>query len=358
MKCGEVTGGHHNRNFLMPLLPQLAQQLGQQAQSLVKVRVPRSDALTVVPRTWKSESRILLTLQGKVRNLPSPLHPRRTPSVHLWVEGTALSQRCPTGKAVDAYYIDALAELFGVMTRLERKDVPRLPWGWPRDGDSSGYLRRLVRMTETRIRRPNWNRFGDLFEALGVGPSAMRDFVRTIPSMQRRPFGLLHTDLHRDNLIVTDDPDCPLYFLDWELASFGDPLQDLATHLVRMQYPEDQREHVIEAWRSAVPVESTVGLEADLPHYLAFEHAQSVYPDVMRAAIGLVGDLALNGLDGAVDTLHNALVKAQRPLRLGPLIDTAGIKTALLDWRRTQTRGHVRATIRRSRRGAGSLLGE
>ncbi|WP_127357159.1 phosphotransferase family protein [Actinacidiphila soli] len=339
MKYGELAGGHHNHNFLMPLLPHLAQQLGQQAQSLVKVRVPRPDALAVVPRTWKSESRILLKLRGKIPNLPSPLDPRRKPSVHLWVEGTALSERCPAGKAVDAYYIDALAGLFGVMTRLNRNDVPLLPPSWPRNGDSTGYLRRLARMTETRIRRPNWNRFGDLFEALGVGPSAMRDFAKVIPSMQRRPFGLLHTDLHRDNLIVTDDPDRPLYFLDWELASFGDPMHDLATHLVRMQYPDDQRDQVIEAWRNAVPVESAAGLETDLPHYLAFEHAQSVYPDVMRAARDLLNADGPDGMESAVRVVRDALLKAANPLRLRSIADEETTREALTAWHRSQLQG-------------------
>lgn len=55
--------------------------------------------------------------------------------------------------------------------------------------------------------------------------------------MVSRPFSLLHTDLHRDNVIFSYHGDPPLICVDWELATYGDPVHDLATHLVRTAYP-------------------------------------------------------------------------------------------------------------------------
>ncbi len=41
------------------------------------------------------------------------------------------------------------------------------------------------------------------------------------------------------------------------------------------------------------------GLDRDLKHYLAFERAQSVYPDVMRAATSLRGSFDQRELEAA-----------------------------------------------------------
>ncbi|MGJ3560123.1 phosphotransferase family protein [Streptomyces sp. INA 01156] len=75
-----------------------------------------------------------------------------------------------------------------------------------------------------------------LFVALGVPEDALTGLAGRIPAMARRSYSLLHTDLHRDNLIVSSGGDPPLICVDWELATYGDPLHDLATHLVRMRY--------------------------------------------------------------------------------------------------------------------------
>ena len=40
--------------------------------------------------------------------------------------------------------------------------------------------------------------------------------------MARRPYSLLHADLHRDNLIMTYGGEPPLICVDWELATYGE----------------------------------------------------------------------------------------------------------------------------------------
>ncbi|WP_329316297.1 phosphotransferase family protein [Streptomyces sp. NBC_01262] len=355
-QCGRMTSGHHNLNFLMPILHgDLAEQLGHLPNSPVKVRVPIHDALQVVPRTWRHEARLLFALQDCVPNVPALLKGGRASSVHVYVDGVTLSTVCPPEKWVDDVYIQALTDLFGVLAQVRREDLPPLPLRWPRTGDSSGYLRRLARLTDACVRRPNWGRFGTLLASLGVPPNTMRAYAERVPGMQPRPYALLHTDLHRDNLIVTGDPARPLFFLDWELASYGDPLHDLATHLVRMRYPDDQQSDVIEAWRDvmhSVRPEAATGLDTDLPRYIAFEHAQSVYPDVMRAATRLLGDLDVNNLDTQVGAVRHALLKAQKPLGLRPVDGRKEIRAALLDWRRDQMRIRGgREALRKWRRG-------
>lgn len=123
--------------------------------------------------------------------------------------------------------------------------------------------------------------------------------------------------------------------VDWELATYGDPLHDLATHLVRMEYPGHQWPAVIEAWREAMGrrrPKAVHGLDRDLKHYLAFERAQSVYPDVMRAASSLGDSFDQQRLDAATHAVHRALLEAEEPLRLMSVPDESEIERTLFRW--------------------------
>ncbi|MFM9662961.1 phosphotransferase, partial [Streptomyces scabiei] len=78
-----------------------------------------------------------------------------------------------------------------------------LPADWPSSHtDSQGFLKTLARLADRQIRRPNWQRFGGLFTALGIPEDALLGLADRIPPMARRPYSLLHADLHRDNLIM------------------------------------------------------------------------------------------------------------------------------------------------------------
>lgn len=168
----------------------------------------------------------------------------------------------------------------------------------------------------------------------------MKDFAGRIPVMSARPFGLLHTDLHRDHVIISyREPKSPLLCVGWELASYGDPLHDLATHLVRMRYPADQWDSIKEAWTRAMAdarPEAVNGLETDLQHYLDFERAQSVVPSVMRAARSLGLATEPVGLDLATEAVQAALELARGPLRLGGVVGAAEISKALYRWHAAQ----------------------
>lgn len=163
--------------------------------------------------------------------------------------------------------------------------------------------------------------------------------------MTRRPYSLLHADLHRDNLIVSYDDDPPLICVDWELATYGDPLHDLATHLVRMQYPDHQWNDVIDAWAEAmerVRPAAVRGLAKDLRHYVDFERAQSVFPDVMRAAQFLEDTFDQKSLDEATATVRRALEAAAAPLGLRNVPGTDEIERILFRWQASREDGKRR----------------
>ncbi|MER5434328.1 aminoglycoside phosphotransferase family protein [Streptomyces sp. NPDC002588] len=331
-----ASSGHHNRNYVVPLTEYIAPWAGRPAGTEVTVRVPRADALPVVIRTWHDEAAVLAAVRDVLPHAPECLLKGPGFAVHSYVEGVPLSTICGNGKPVDTLLMKALAELLARMTEVRRSALPPLPAGWPASHtDSQSFLRTLARCADEQIRRPNWTEFGGLFKALGLPDRALLDFADRVPAMARRPYSLLHADLHRDNLIVSYDGAPPLICVDWELATYGDPLHDLATHLVRMRYPAHQWDEVIEAWREAMlrlrPAAVT-GLGTDLWHYVNFERAQSVYPDVMRTARSLQRSLTQQNLDEATAEVRRALTTAAEPLRLRNVPETGEIEGALFRW--------------------------
>ncbi|TLS43060.1 aminoglycoside phosphotransferase family protein [Streptomyces montanus] len=336
-RWGQASNGHHNQNYVLPLTEDAARLMGREAGRSVTVRIRRAEALPVVIRTWENEAEILGAVKGILPHAPQCLVEGDGFAIHSYVEGVPLSSVCGNGKPVDTLLMKALAGLLAQMTQVRREALPPLPDVWPRnDKDSQGFLQTLARLADRQIRQPNWPEFGGLFAALGIPEDALIRLAERVPAMARRPYSLLHADLHRDNLIMSYDGDPPLICVDWELATYGDPLHDLATHLVRMQYPSHQRGEVIDAWAEAmerIRPAAVNGLANDLRHYIDFERAQSVYPDVMRAAQSLGESFDQKTLDEATAAVRKALEVAKAPLRLRGLPSKAEIERALFRWR-------------------------
>ncbi|GAA2623442.1 phosphotransferase [Streptomyces axinellae] len=264
----------------------------------VKVGEPREDALWFDRRCFASEDALLTELAR--RRLPRipPVHRLgEGPSLHGFIEGTPLDALAPAGTPLGAGHLDQIMETFARLGAMRPAGfpVPRLcrAEDRPADGDSAGFLRSLIRFTRERAYRRHLPRYGRLFNQLGLPRGALgarSPLAAAAAALTPRPFCLLHGDLHRANFIVDEAGD--LWTIDWELAMLGDPLYDLATHLYLTHYPARQRREVIQRWQdvmSRVLPGSTAGTEADLPRYLAYKRAQSVYTDVVRHAGALLG---------------------------------------------------------------------
>ncbi|MEU3896426.1 aminoglycoside phosphotransferase family protein [Streptomyces sp. NPDC045251] len=344
---GTAKGGHHNRNHVLPLPPHLADRFGREAGGLAIVRVPVPEAPAVVIRTFPpaQEGHLVHAVRQAVPWAPECLAQYDDFAIHSHVEGVPLSLRYEDGKPVDELVIGGLADLLARVHGVKSRALPPLAPTWPADGDGQGFLRTLAHTVDRQIVRPNQRDFQALFDRLGVPRDAMALLAARVPHLASRPFGLLHTDLHRDNMFQTGDGGLMLVPLDVELATYGDPLYDLATHLRRMRYPRHQREVVIAAWVEAMTVrcpDATRDLERDLPHYEAFERAQSVYPDVVRAARVLRGTAGEEGLADATEQVYEAVAAAQEPLGLSRAPGPVQVEAALGEWlsgRRSSTPG-------------------
>ncbi|MFC9281332.1 aminoglycoside phosphotransferase family protein [Streptomyces collinus] len=362
VETGEVSGGFHNLNYVLPLTEPMARLLGREPGTTVTVRLPRPHVLPVVIRTWPNEAEILRAVKGVLPHVPECLVEGDGFAVHSYVEGVPFSSVCGDGKPVDGLLIRALAGLLAQTAQVRSSAaLPTLPVLWPRNfTDGQAFLRTLARMADLQIRRPNWHHFGGLFTALGIPEDALTRLAERVPSMSRRPYSLLHADLHRDNLIMPYGGDPPLTRVDWELASYGDPLHDLAIHLVRMRYPDHQWDEVVDAWARAmseVRPAAVNGVARDLRHYVAFERAQSVYPDVMRAAKSLEESFDQKSLDEATARVERALEAGAEPLRLAHVPGRREIERILFRWRASVRPGIGRGTGTGTPAGGGPVSG-
>ncbi|MFI6936537.1 aminoglycoside phosphotransferase family protein [Streptomyces sp. NPDC050287] len=328
---GEVLRGHHNTNYVLRVGLWPALLLGVMPFVRLKYRVPLN-SVEVVPRIWPREAEVLEVVCRHLREVPRCLAVLGDRSVHTFRRGDALSELNPDG-AVGESLMREFAAFFVRTARVPVEDLPPLPGNWPADGDSDGFLHWLVDFAETRVHQPNRERFGDLFAAVGIPEDAMTRFKENHHGLTSRPFTLLHTDVHRANVVVRRGR---IAVIDWELALWGDPLHDLATHIVRMRYGKMERDRMAELWaqamREAGRGELTAGLHRDLQTYLAFEYAQSVYPDVMRAALALPVDAEEQHFRAAAQQVSRAMGRAREPLRLVDVADVEQIVEALRKW--------------------------
>ncbi|WP_308402448.1 aminoglycoside phosphotransferase family protein [Streptomyces sp. AC550_RSS872] len=335
--------GHHNMNHIRPLGQPLALLLGERSgQVRAKFRTP-FETIEVVPRIWPRESEILRVVGSRLPDAPRCLADFGVWSLDTLVKGRVLSDVVPEG-TVGADRLAALADFFVTLSDVPKEELPGLPADWPEDGDSLGFLHWLAGFAADRVYQANLPRFGALFDAVGVPGDAMERFLNATPPLTRRPFALLHTDVHRANIVLSPRRDGErLVVIDWETAMYGDPLHELATHLVRMQYGKTEKDLMVGLWaeamRRAGHGEMAAGLERDLPSYLGFELAQSVFPDVMRAALRLPDQPTDRDFAEAAERVCRALWRAREPLRLEERpVDEDVVRQALRRWQASDDR--------------------
>ncbi|MFF7214440.1 phosphotransferase [Streptomyces sp. NPDC008238] len=327
----EVVGplkGHHHEAYAVRLAP--GTSLGDKFRWL-KLREPREHAFWYDHRCFASEEQLVLELGGRVPRIPKVVDvselvvdaPAGVTFVEF-VEGRTLGDLTSPGRSVPRRYRKKLIDFFGSLVSVDAAGVRadrvcgnkpgQLPFG---GNDSTSFLGNLIGHTRGVFdkRRPV---LGPLFDALAIPDGLLETLPDALGDLARRPFALLHGDLHRENLVV--DGDGELWTIDWELARIGDPLYDLATHLHLMRYPRRQERQMVRGWRKAVGESSPGASDAvagDLPRYLAYKRVQSVYTDVMRGAMAVSwapedGPGQREVVTHAVTAIAAALTRARR----------------------------------------------
>jgi aminoglycoside phosphotransferase (APT) family kinase protein len=325
--------GHHNQNYVATE-GDLLTAFGDLPEGVKpKFRVPIPGSMTFDFQTWPAEEdllRCLAGLPGWPELVPAVLGTHQGHPVHTYVEGVALDRVAPPGSTVAPEHLRQIVALFGRLVAVPQRVVPPLSGEW-RWENSTAFFRHLVNFT-CRVFEGHAGRFGRLFRRMGVSVAALKRYAAGAGRLQARPFGLVHGDLHRENIIVR--PNGALFFLDWELATFGDPVYDLATHLRLMRYPDGaQHTEVVEGWRAAVTAVDprfAAGLDVDLDRYLGYKRIQAVHTDTVRAATAV--EMGQEPLDGAVSRVHRVLVEAAGPLRLKREPTERAVRAAFEEW--------------------------
>ncbi|MET9476094.1 phosphotransferase [Streptomyces sp. NPDC002922] len=331
---GPLRGNHHEA-YAVPLPD------GGRA----KYREPRAGLLWFDRRCFASEEELLLDLRGRVTRVPEVVD--RGVLVQRFIEGRTLGAGVLPSKALSPKHRSQLGELFGELTSLGIDDVGARrvcdDVDRPGDGDSHGFLTRLINFTEQRVYREHGVAYHGLLAELGVRDGALDHLKDRAETLTPRPFSLIHGDLHRRNFIVDRKGD--LWAIDWELAMIGDPLYDLATHLHLMRYPGKEAEWVSGLWRQAVESrrpECIKGWEADLNVLRDYKRVQSVYTDVIRAALALSQrhpEPNLGLLPLIAGRVRQALTAARHPLGLRAVSTFPEVMSAYARWLRTRPGG-------------------
>jgi aminoglycoside phosphotransferase (APT) family kinase protein len=226
------------------------------------------------------EASVLRTIRDVVTHAPRLLYASDDPQfqIHAFIDGEQLDAFAPRGVPVPGHVIGDVGEVFSQLGAVPRESIPALPADWPADGKTIEFARRLSAITEGVYERflPE---YGDLYALLGIPSDPLSLVLARWTTLQPRPFRLLHTDLHRKNMIVSHGR---TYFLDWELALWGDPVYDLAVHLHKMGYVLSDYGAAQSAWLASVPREAAEGWELDLDTYLTHERVKSAIVDTIR----------------------------------------------------------------------------
>ncbi|MFI8964244.1 phosphotransferase family protein [Streptomyces sp. NPDC053493] len=272
---GESAAGYYNRNVGVLT-----------GEGRVNVRIPLEAADTMDVRVWREEE-VLSCVAAYVGRAPGLRHVSADPrfQVHHFVEGRVLDGFSPRGSAVPAHVIGDVVTLMEQLARIPREKTPPLPADWPESGDGAGFGRRLAALTQL-VYDTHRCEYAAVFEAFGIPAEPLAVVEPRWDTLVSRPFVVLHSDLHRKNMIVADGV---TWFLDWELALWGDPVYELAIHFNKMDYPEEQRAEVLRRWRERLPAACTAGPAADLELYLAHERIKSAIVDTVRYSKQLAG---------------------------------------------------------------------
>ncbi|WP_328450964.1 aminoglycoside phosphotransferase family protein [Streptomyces sp. NBC_00386] len=333
--AGVVEGplhGYHHETYVVPL----PGRPGEAEPVRWKCREPRPGLLWFDRRCFASEEQLLRALEGRIEGIPDLIQ-AGTVGLQRFIEGKTLGAMYGSGAEVPPHLCAQIIGLFEQLARVRPGSFATERAFNSTDraagDDTAVFLEKLIAFTERMVYLRNQPAFGGLFRDLGLGDISFRTLREHVSGLTRRPFCLLHADLHRENFVV--DAEMRLWTIDWELAMFGDPLYDLATHLYLMRYPAEQETRMAERWCETVEdvaPGSSAGWERDLPKLLDYKRAQSVFTDVIRAALQLDARSDPEPFTHAGRKISEVLQSARVPLALPSVPDAGQAAAALYRW--------------------------
>jgi aminoglycoside phosphotransferase (APT) family kinase protein len=260
--------GYYNRNV---------RAMDRGRPVLVRIPIPGADEMDL---RLMPEPDVLVAIAPYVDAAPRLLHSSREPlfQVHEYVEGEVVNAVWRRGDRLPTRIVPAVVDLMARLQCVPRQALPPIAGRWPADGDTAAFGAALSTKTE-HVHQRFSRRYWWALREFNVPEDPLRSVRERWLSTSQRPFCLVHCDIHRKNMIHTPDR---VVFLDWELALWGDPLYDLAVHISKMGYLEDERERVVDEWLRAMPATATAGWTEDLATYLVHEQVKEALVGCIR----------------------------------------------------------------------------
>ncbi|MGW1740916.1 phosphotransferase [Nocardia sp. NPDC001965] len=294
----------------------------------VNVRIPVAGADVMDLRQWP-EAVVLRAIEASVVPAPRLRWESRSPKyqIHDYIEGELLDRIAPRGVAVPAHVPADVAAFFGSLREVPSERLPTT--AGENRGDPVSFARRLSAVSQNVYREARES-FGRLYHDLGVPTDPFAGIVDSWTTLQARPFRLLHSDVHRKNMITRAGG---VVFIDWELALYGDPVYDVASHLHKMGYFPDEQEALLAAWTTAEPAAAVGEWATDLRTYLNHERVKSVIVDAVRYAKVLAdGDRGIDGEHALVSNLVGKIGWARDIWGNPESVDPEQVEAALRSW--------------------------
>ncbi|MEV6323825.1 aminoglycoside phosphotransferase family protein [Nocardia sp. NPDC051787] len=266
LSLAQAAAGYYNHNVRVD---------GPMGAVNLRIAVDGADVMDL--RQWP-EPAVLLAIEPFVASAPRLRWESTQPAyqIHDHIDGDLLDRIAPRGTPVPSHVPGDVAGLFADLRRIPRELIPPVGEAW--NEDPADFARRLSAVT-ARVHREGSAVSGELYRRLGVPDQPLEDIFASWDTLEARPFRIVHADVHRKNMIVRDGR---VVFIDWELALYGDPLYDVATHLHKMGYLPDEQEAFLTAWCETEPEAASGARRRDLQTYLDHERVKSVLVDSIR----------------------------------------------------------------------------
>ena len=189
-----------------------------------------------------------------------------------FIDGVLLDQVAPSTQPVAHELIDMLAQVLRALHQVDYRELGT-PFGDGVATDTQAFAHRLVDSVERFL---NWCApwSTPTQAAYGIPQEPLAALRAIADHMTPRLAALLHVDVHRRNAIVRGDG--ALALIDWEFALIGDPVFDLARHVLMMEYTAHEREVFLQAYAPHTPPMCIDRLRQQLDGYIAIEIVKEV----------------------------------------------------------------------------------
>ena len=243
-------------------------------------RFPKDNEELFDPRPFR-EAEVYNILEGKGLPIPEVLYvsPDQTFMVQKFIEGSLIDEVYPPGQSIPEDHIDQMAKFYADIAALDVDISEIIALDWPRKGPMLTFLEKLLE-TAWLIYERHQATHGSMYEFLHIPSDPFSIFLKRAAELHKRPWRLIHADIHRGNMIEQEDGQ--LMIIDWELALYGDILYCVASYMHRCRFFPDEKSRIAFKIYEALPPEFQKNFMKDLSFYLDYEALNSVITDTVR----------------------------------------------------------------------------